>query len=305
MHNFLNNIKWVNRLILILVFLLIFNDSSARTFTLMDGTSLEGKIQDYDIRSDKVIILTKTGRKSINADLLNNESYKFVRNWDAVRQFQNPDKFRITMYGPDKLSTWLKNIWLRNPGKVDPWLTHEISLTRIGYDLKLINETGHDLENLKVKYCLFYKQDRMDHQIEERVTDIVVRPCIDEYNIFPNESTERYTLKSVVLRDVEIIYVRTSGGGGWVEIKEYLEGDGRFLRSDFIGAILRVEMQALDGNVVSHENKYPKDLSEEYQWLEPTNENIYWEDDYIKDVSDTVKPPTPYEEMGGVEEEEE
>ena len=53
------------------------------------------------------------------------------------------------------------------------------------------------------------------------------------------------------------------------------------------------------------QNKYPKDLSEEYQWLEPTNENIYWEDDYIKDVSDTVKPPTPYEEMGGVEEEEE
>ena len=48
-----------------------------------------------------------------------------------------------------------------------------------------------------------------------------------------------------------------------------------------------------------------QDLAEEYQWVEPTNENIYWEDDYIKDVSDTVKPPTPYEEMGGVEEEEE
>ena len=144
----------------------------------------------------------------------------------------------------------------------------------------------------------------MDHSLEERVTDVVVRSCLEKYSIFPNESTDRRALKSIVLRDVEIIYVKTSGLY-WTEVKEYLEGDGRFLRSDFIGAILRVEMEDPDGNIVSHENRYPKDLSSTYEWVEPTESNAYWDDDYIEDITDTYKPPTPFEEMGGVEEEEE
>ncbi|MFL2859881.1 MAG: hypothetical protein ACJ0BW_03975 [Pontiellaceae bacterium] len=302
MHKYLNNLKWVARFFIISIFLL--NDSEARVFTLMDGTTVEGQIQDYDLRSEKAIIRTKLRRKSIKADDLDNESYKYVINWDAARQFGNPDKFRITMYGPEKISSWLNDIWLRNPGKVQPWKTHEISLSRMGYDLKLINDTGHDLENIKVKYCLFYKQDRMDHSLEERVTDVVVRSCLEKYSIFPNESTDRRALKSIVLRDVEIIYVKTSGLY-WTEVKEYLEGDGRFLRSDFIGAILRVEMEDPDGNIVSHENRYPKDLPSTYEWVEPTESNAYWDDDYIEDITDTYKPPTPFEEMGGVEEEEE
>ena len=42
-------------------------------------------------------------------------------------------------------------------------------------------------------------------------------------------------MKSIVLRDVEIMYSRTSGGGGWVEVKEYLEGDGVFLDQTYRG----------------------------------------------------------------------
>ena len=279
--------------------------AAGRTFDLVNGDQIEGIVQDYDMRSDRVTFNTASGRLTIKADDLDDDSYRHVREWDALRKFSNPDNFRIILYDPEKLNTWLKYIWLRNPGKVEPYKTHEISLTRIGHDLKMINETGHDLEDVRIKYCLFYNQDRMDHFKEEKVTDIIVRPCIDEITIFPNDLTDRRTLKSIVLRDVEIMYTRTSGGGGWVEVKEYLEGDGVFLRSDFIGAIVRVEMESLDGNIIMHEKRYPKDLSEDYAWIEPSENNTYWEDDNISEVTDTYKPPTPFEEMGGVEEDEE
>ena len=292
----------------ILIFLICFFASLstiAQTFKLMNGDTVEGVIQDYDMRTDRVAFKTSNGRKTVKANDLDNESYKFVREWDALRKFSNPDNFRITLYDPEKLNTWLKYIWLRNPGKVEPWKTHEISLTRIGHDIKMINETGYDLENIKIKYCLFYKQDKIDHFKEERITEIITRPCLDKITIFPNELTDRRTLKSIVLRDVEIMYSRTSGGGGWVEVKEYLEGDGVFLRSDFIGAIVRIEMEGLENNTIMHEKKYPKDLSEDYIWIEPTENNTNWEDDDISEVTDTYKPPTPFEEMGGVEEDEE
>ena len=292
----------------IFVVLICFNPAvtaTARIFNLMNGDQIEGMVQDYDMRSDRVTFNSASGRTTVKADDLDNDSYRYVREWDALKKFSNPDNFRITLYDPEKLNTWLKYIWLRNPGKVEPYKTHEISLTRIGHDLKMINETGHDLEDVRIKYCLFYNQDRMDHFKEEKVTDIIVRPCIDEITIFPNELTDRRTLKSIVLRDVEIMYTRTSGGGGWVEVKEYLEGDGVSLRSDFIGAIVRVEMESLDGNIIMHEKRYPKDLSEDYAWIEPSENNTYWEDDNISEVTDIYKPPTPFEEMGGVEEEEE
>ena len=292
----------------IFVVLICFNPAvtaTARIFNLMNGDQIEGMVQDYDMRSDRVTFNSASGRTTVKADDLDNDSYRYVREWDALKKFSNPDNFRITLYDPEKLNTWEKFIWLRNPGKVEPYKTHEISLTRIGHDLKMINETGHDLENVRIKYCLFYNQDRMDHFKEEKVTDIIVRPCIDEITIFPNELTDRRTLKSIVLRDVEIMYTRTSGGGGWVEVKEYLEGDGVSLRSDFIGAIVRVEMESLDGNIIMHEKRYPKDLSEDYAWIEPSENNTYWEDDNISEVTDTYKPPTPFEEMGGVEEDEE
>lgn len=292
----------------IFVVLICFNPAvtaTARIFNLMNGDQIEGMVQDYDMRSDRVTFNSASGRTTVKADDLDNDSYRYVREWDALKKFSNPDNFRITLYDPEKLNTWEKFIWLRNPGKVEPYKTHEISLTRIGHDLKMINETGHDLENVRIKYCLFYNQDRMDHFKEEKVTDIIVRPCIDEITIFPNELTDRRTLKSIVLRDVEIMYTRTSGGGGWVEVKEYLEGDGVSLRSDFIGAIVRVEMESLDGNIIMHEKRYPKDLSEDYAWIEPSENNTYWEDDNISEVTDIYKPPTPFEEMGGVEEEEE
>ena len=279
--------------------------AASRTFNLMNGDQIEGVVQDYDMRSDRVTFKTASGRSTVKADDLDNDSYRYVREWDALRKFSNPDNFRITLYDPEKLNTWLKHIWLRNPGKAEPWKTHEISLTRIGHDLKMINETGHDLENINIKYCLFYNQDRIDHFKEERITETIVRPCIDEITIFPNELTDRRTLKSIVLRDVEIMYSRTSGAGGWVEVKEYLEGDGVFLRSDFIGAIVRVEMEDLDGNIIMHEKRYPKDLSDDYAWIEPTENNTLWEDDSISEVTDTYKPPTPFEEMGGTEEDEE
>ena len=62
---------------------------------------------------------------------------------------------------------------------------------------------------------------------------LVIPALFTKISILPNEFTERMSLKSIVLRDVNIIYVKTSGQW-WVEVKEYLEGEGDTLRSEII-----------------------------------------------------------------------
>ena len=54
-----------------------------------------------------------------------------------------------------------------------------------------------------------------------------------------------------------------------------------------------------------YKRQYPNDLSEEYEWLEPTSENIVWNDDLLDEKTDITKPPTLFEEMGGIDEDEE
>ncbi len=78
--------------------------ATARTFNLMDGDVINGEVQDYDIRSDRVTFKTANGRSTVKADDLDNDSYRYVREWDALRQFSNPDNCRITLYDPEKLN---------------------------------------------------------------------------------------------------------------------------------------------------------------------------------------------------------
>ena len=55
----------------------------------MNGDQIEGMVQDYDMRSDRVTFKTASGRSTVKADDLDNDSYRYVREWDALREFSN------------------------------------------------------------------------------------------------------------------------------------------------------------------------------------------------------------------------
>jgi hypothetical protein len=152
---------------------------------------------------------------------------------------------------------------------------------------------------VQIKYCLFYNQARFDWFKEERAVDVKTRSCLENFTILPNDFSEKISLKTVVLRNKEHMY----SNDGWMLV-ECKQDQGRFFPANFIGMILRISLIDSDGNEIVRETKYPDDLSIDLEWIEPSLENLEWADDLLNDKTDITKPPTRFEEMGGLEEDE-
>ncbi len=288
----------MKRLVVYALLLLSAVSASAqeREFVTLDGNRILGVIASYDMGSDMVTIET-FGKKKVSMKAANfrDEDFIFIRDWDAVRLFSQNTHFRMYVDGPLTRAKFTKYLWRRPPGKIEPYVTFSIDHERVGYDVKIDNMTGYDLENVEFKYCIYYEQERMDSVKEEKVADLVVRPSVVKYAIMPNASQKRFESNTVVLRHKEFQHP-----GNF----DYLAGDGRFLRKRMIGMVLRVSMKTKSGQAAVREIRMPKDLSEEYAWVEPTPENTVWPDDALDDKEDTRKPPTFFEEMGGKESDE-
>ncbi|VGO14781.1 hypothetical protein PDESU_03350 [Pontiella desulfatans] len=267
-------------------------DAEVRDFRTQDGKSVRGEIESYKLQTDKLAIKTEGGKTvQLKADDLVDDDYVYVRDWDSVRLFSQNTHFRMYFNGPESLNKWSKILWRRPPGNVEAQQTYKIDHNRLGYEIKFDNQTGYDLENVELKYNLFYMQERMDYRVEEKVPDIVVRPCLERYAIVPSGKNNKFASKTIVLRRKEI-------AGAGTKLR-YLEGEGRFLKSEMIGAIFRATITTRSGLSTVREIRMPKDLSEEYVWVEPTAENIVWADDSLDEREDVRRPPTLWVELGG------
>jgi hypothetical protein len=273
--------------------------AEVREFTTNDGKAIFGEITDYDAKTDAVKIKTDQGKTiQTKASSFLDEDFMYIRDWDTVRLFSQNVNFRIYLNGPESLNKWAKFRWLERPGKVQPSKTHEIFLNRMGYEIKFSNETGYDLENVEIKYCIFYNQERLDWATEKKVTDLKVRPSVHRYAIVPEGINKKFSSNSIVLRRKEI------QGSNQNNRFYFLEGEGRRIKSELIGIVFRAEIITATGHSAVREIRMPKDLSEKYVWVEPTEENTVWPDDELDEREDTKKPPTPFEAEGGLEDDE-
>ena len=269
--------------------------AEVREFTSKGGKVTFGEIVDYNVKSDAVKIKTDQGKTvQTKASTFVDEDFMYIRDWDAVRLFSRNEKFRIYLNDAVSKNKWTKNRWRRNPGKLAPQLTHTTDFNRMAYEIKFENQTGYDLENVEIKYCIYYEQERVDPFIEEKVTDLVVRPSLHYFTIIPDGLNKKFNSNSIILRRKEM--------HPWTRF-HYLEGERRFFRSKLIGMVFRSSITTLSGQTAVREIRLPKDLSEEYVWVEPTKENTVWPDDALDERDVIAKPPTPFEEMGGKEEE--
>jgi hypothetical protein len=265
--------------------------AEVREFTTKEGVAVFGEILDYSIKSDVVKIKTDGGKTiQTTASSFRDEDFMYIRDWDAVRLFSKNTDFRVYLSEPISKNKWAKYLWRRPPGKNDPVNILKIYHNRIYYEIKFENQTGYNLENVDIKYCIYYEQERIDPRIEEKVTDLVVRPSIHHYAIVPDKLNKKFESNSIVLRDKD--YQAGSR-------LEYLEGEGRFIKSRIIGMVFRATITTVSGPSAVREVRVPRGLSEKYVWVEPTPENTVWPDDGLDESEDTNKPKTLYEEMGG------
>ena len=268
-----------------------------REFTTKAGEAVYGEILDYNIKSDAVKIKTDSGKTiQPKASSFRDEDFMYIRDWDAVRLFSENTNFRIYLSGPESRNKWTKYTWQRPPGKREPSHIITTDFNRLGYEIKTDNQTGYDLENVDIKYCIFYEQERLDPRIEEKVTHLVVRPSIHSFAIVPDRQNKKFDSNSIVLRRKQF-----GDGGGRLR---YLEGDGYIMKNKMIGMIFRASISTPSGQTSVREVRLPRGLSEEYVWLEPTEENTVWPDDDLDEREDTQKPPTMFEEMGGSDDDE-
>lgn len=262
-------------------------------FIAKDGSVVQGEIVDYSVQTDVVSIKSNRGKTiQTKAESFRDEDFKYIRDWDAVRLFSQNTHFRIYLDGPLSRNKWSKYTWYRPPGKREPIKTWVADFNRMGYTIKIDNQTGYDLENVELKYCIYYEQERLDYAVEEKIPDIVVRPSIHKFAIVPDGINKKFESNSIVLRSKEYV----SGRGTQLN---YLEADGRLFRSRMIGMVFRAEIKTGSGFSAVREVRQPIDLSEEYAWVGPTPENTIWADDNLDEREDTQKPPTFWEERGG------
>ncbi|MCF7817047.1 MAG: hypothetical protein K9M54_04130 [Kiritimatiellales bacterium] len=262
-------------------------------FTAKDGSVVQGEIMDYNVDTDVVSIKSDRGKTlQTKAGTFRDEDFKYIRDWDAVRLFSKNTHFRVYIDGPMSKNKWTKYTWYRGPGKREPYATWINNFNRMGYTIKFENQTGYDLENVVLKYCIYYEQERLDHAVEKKVTDLVVRPSVQLFTIVPNGINKKFESASIVLRSKEYV-------GGRQTLLRYLEGDGRLFRNKMIGMVFRAEIKTASGFSAVREVRQPIDLSEEYAWVEPTPENTIWPDDSLDESEDTKKPPTFWDERGG------
>ncbi|WP_372806696.1 hypothetical protein [Pontiella sp.] len=267
---------------------------AVRDFRTRDGKVVRGELFAYNPRTDKLTIVTEKKKTvQLKGNDLADEDYIHVRDWDSVRLFSQNTHFRMYFSGPDSLNKWSRILWRRPPGKVDAQQTYRIDHNRMGYGIKFDNQTGYDLENLEIKYNIFYLQERMDYWKEEKVPEIVVRPCRLRMAVVPAGKNQKIATRTVVLRRKEIAAAGTK--------LRYLEGDGRFLKSQMIGAIFRISIRTRSGQAAVREIRLPKELSEHYVWVEPTAENSVWPDDDLDEREAVARPPTLWVEQGGQE----
>jgi hypothetical protein len=267
-------------------------------FVTKDGTSVFGELKDYNIDTDLVQIKTDQGKTvQSKASSFRNEDFIYIRDWDAVRRFADNNYFRIYLSFPISRNKWDKYAWRENPGKVQPSNIRIDHFERKGYELKFDNKTGYDLENVEIKYCLFYEQEILNHEIEKKEPHIICRPSIHKFAIVPDDLNKKWDSNSIVMREKEIAQAGSN--------LRYLRGDGRFLEHKFIGMIFRAKITTMSGQSTEREMRRPLDLSEEFVWVEPTEENTAWTDDDLDEKQDTYKPMTMFEKMGGREDDEE
>jgi hypothetical protein len=272
--------------------------AEVREFITTDGKSVSGEIKSYNQQTRRVQIKPKAGQVvQLKIDSLRDEDFVYVRDWDAVRRFSDAADFRIYLSELKSRNKWTKYSWRINPGKQEPTHTWTTDFERFECEVKIDNQTGYDLENVELKYCIFYEQERLDWAKEEKIADVVVRPSLHRYSILPDGDSKKFDSNAVVLRAKELMVGSSS--------LRYLEGEGRFLKSRALGMVFRAEIKTASGHSAVREVRVPKDLSEEYVWVEPTEENIVWPDDDLEEREDTQKPLTEFERMGGSDEEEE
>jgi len=216
-----------------------------RDFTDTKGRTIRGCIQAFDERSGTVTFERDSHRTSkVPITVFSESDQVYIREWSHARFFLSESSFRISAgrkKTKDKEKSYSGSTWSE---KVEDR----------GYEVVLENRSATQLENLEVKYCIFYEQDEIKNH-QQHMSEGVL--CGD----FSLSQLSPKTKKTLVTEMVKI-YKRELSGGYYYDanIKNVQTGRVR-------GIWIRVTMKLSSGEKLTRDYCLPDSLGNSKAWM--------------------------------------
>lgn len=138
-------------LLVALVFSALTSYGDMRIFTDLKGRSIEAKLVNYEADSNTVTIQRKGTKKTtrVSLSIFSKGDQKFVREWGKLQALQD-----------SRLKAVIRRFSEKDKKNTRGSSASTSVVTDEGFTIRLENGTKKNLENIELKYAIFYEQER-------------------------------------------------------------------------------------------------------------------------------------------------
>lgn len=134
-----------------------------RDFMSTDGKAIRGKVLRVDGAKNTVTIERDNGRSAtVPISVFSDADKDYIREWMRFEGVRSTSKLKISC-DRRTIKNWdkeqLGTIRYTNGSVEKDQVVGKYDYKSIGYDVKLKNNNSYDLNELTLKYCIFYEQD--------------------------------------------------------------------------------------------------------------------------------------------------
>jgi hypothetical protein len=258
-------------------------DDKFRTFTANDGRTLKARILVYDAATDKVQIQREDQKKlTVSTASFSEKDQTYIKKWHAAQIFNSAANLKLEIERVEvksskkehevDISEELGGGGRRGGGETGMQTVAIDKSTQYKFNLLMDNKSDLDLKNITMEYRIFYEQQKAvkDEKANKGRQEDDPRPerymAIDEDKIkegkvrikpFESRSSKQVSTGSVIL-------MKRSASRAW--------GDKIDLKSNLIGAWIKLTMKGPDGETLVREIATSNSIPEKYSWDTPQEE---------------------------------
>ena len=217
-----------------------------RDFTDTKGRTIRGYVQAFDERSGRVTFERENHRTSkVPITIFSEADQTYIQEWNHAKFFLSKSSFKISASRKK----------MKDKGESYSGVAWSKKVKNMGYEVVFENRSATQLENLEIKYCIFYEQD----DVKDRRTQ-----CTEEGVLcgnFPLNSLPPKCKKSLMTEMVKIFKKELGGDYYYTEdIKNVQSGQIR-------GIWIRVSMKLSSGEKLTRDYCLPDSLENSKVWM--------------------------------------
>ena len=247
-----------------------WSDDGFHVFTDTQGRTITARVLRYDARSETVSVQLDNGRNgNMPLSQLSDADQQYVHSWVIMDGVGSTSKFKISC-DRRTVKSWTREkigpILYTNGTREENQVLGKQFFDEVGYEITLQNRNDFPLEELIVKYCIYYKQE-----LESGTRD--------PFSAREGEENQGVLFGSESIGSIEKFGKMEFATKSVVIVKDMM--DSRFynsgaLRGEVDGIVLKICLLGPDGDEVLRVFSLPEGAAEKFAWNEqsrPVGEN--------------------------------